>query len=68
MQRRHFLDTAKVTNYSVKRAEHILDEMLEKVDRVIQKVSDNLPNKFPSKIYRPIFEGMKLAKSKIQKK
>jgi len=67
IQRRHFLNTAKIANYSVQRAEHIIDEMLDKVDEVIQHVSDNLPNKFPSKIYKPIFEGMQEAKHRILK-
>ncbi len=67
IQRRHFLDTAKVANYSVQKAEKILDEMLEKVDTVIQQVSDRLPNKFPSKIYKPVFDGMLLAKHRILK-
>ena len=35
IQRRHFLSTAEIGNYSVQRAEHIIDEMLGKVDEVI---------------------------------
>jgi len=67
IQRRHFLSTADIANYSVQKAEQIMDEMLNKVDAVIERVSDKLPKKFPSKIYKPIFEGMRLAKRKIQK-
>ncbi len=67
MQRRYFLETAKSANYSVQRAEDILDEMLEKVERVIEQVSDNLPKRFPSKIYQPVFDGMLLAKRKLLK-
>lgn len=65
MQRRHFLNTAKIANYSTQRAEEILNEMLYKVDMVVEKVSDNLPSKFPRKIYQPIFKGMQLAKRKL---
>lgn len=67
IQRRHFLNTANIANYSVQRAEEIIDEMLEKVDEIIQRVSNKLPEKFPSKIYKPIFEGMQLARRRILK-
>jgi serine/threonine-protein kinase HipA len=67
IQRRHFLTTAKISHYSIQSAEQIIDEMLRKVDAVIQEVSDNLPKRFPSKIYKPIFAGMQLAKNKLLK-
>ncbi len=62
---RHFLSMAKNANYSPERAEDIINNMLDKVDHVIEKVSDQLPSKFPKKIYSPIFEGMKFAKNKL---
>lgn len=65
MQRRHFLSMAKTANYSTQQAEKILDDMLEKVDAVIEQVSDQLPKRFPRKIYEPIFKGMKVAKNKL---
>lgn len=65
IQRRHFLTTAQKAHYSVQKAEHILDDMLARVDTVIQQVSDKLPPQFPSKICQPIFEGMQLAKRRI---
>ena len=65
IQRRHFLSMAKIANYSTEKAEQILDDMLKKVETVIEKVSDNLPSRFPSKIYKPIFEGMRFAKNKL---
>jgi serine/threonine-protein kinase HipA len=64
-QRRHFSETAKFVNYSVKRAEQILDEMLDQIDFVIQTVSEKLPPAFPQKISGPIFEGLQLAKNKF---
>jgi len=67
LQRRYFLETAKAVNYSPIRAEQILDEMLEKIDMVIQTVSRKLPKKFPSKISEPIFEGIFLLKHKLLK-
>jgi serine/threonine-protein kinase HipA len=66
MQRRYFLETAKIVNYSVERTQAILDDMLERVDSVIEQVSAKLPKKFPGKIAQPIFDGMRLVKSKIK--
>jgi serine/threonine-protein kinase HipA len=68
IQRRHFLQAAKNANYSVRFAELILDEMLEKVDSVIQTVSAKLPRKFPNKIAQPIFDGMRAIQQKLLKK
>lgn len=64
--RRHFLSTAKDANYSVKRAEELLDEMLAKVDTVIDTVSKKLPDNIPSHIYEPIFEGMIKTRDRLQ--
>ena len=58
---------AKAANYSVQRAEEILDSMLNKIDLVIEQISDKLPTQFPSKIYKPIFAGLKIAKAKLEK-
>lgn len=66
VQRRYFLDTAKAVHYSVDRAETILDEMLQKVDEVIEQVAAALPENFPKKISQSIFDGMRLAKSKLK--
>lgn len=66
-QRRHFLKTAKSANYSVEKAEIILDEMLNQVDDVINKLSAQLPNSFPKKISQSIFNGMQLMKQRLTK-
>ncbi len=58
LKKRHFLETAKATNYSVDRARAILEDMLRRVDSVIQHVSSNLPHHFPRSVSEPIFEGM----------
>ncbi|TAK79163.1 MAG: type II toxin-antitoxin system HipA family toxin, partial [Gammaproteobacteria bacterium] len=65
IQRRHFLETAKAVGYSVERAESILDEMLEKVDGVIDHLSRQLPKDFSNKISQPVFEGMLVVKRKL---
>jgi len=67
IQRRHFIKTAKAANYSIGKAEAILDEMLSKVDDVIQKVSVLLPHTFPRQISQSIFDGMRLMKQRLAK-
>lgn len=67
IHRRHFLETAKTVNFSLERAETILDEMLQQVDAVIKKVSTGLPKKFPSNISQPIFDGLRLMSQKLRK-
>lgn len=58
-QRRHFLSTAKAVQYSQKRAEAILDEMIGQVEVVISQVIRDLPAGFPEAISEPIFSGMR---------
>lgn len=67
LQRRHFLDMAKSSNYSVERAESILNNTLEKVDTVIEEVSSKLPRYFPKYISQSIFKGMQFAKNRLSK-
>lgn len=65
IKRVDFLETAKHIHYSVERAEAILDDMLARVDTVIQQVSANLPQAFPKHVSEPIFEGMRFMKNKL---
>lgn len=67
IQRRHFLETARAVNYSPERAEALLDEMLQQVDSVIEKVTAKLQKKFPKNISHSIFEGMQSMKRKLEK-
>lgn len=68
LQRRHFIETAKTVHYSPEKAEALLDEMLAKVDIVIQQVSAKLPPEFPLHIAKPIFKGMIFMKQKLMQK
>jgi serine/threonine-protein kinase HipA len=43
----------------MEKAETILDEMLSKVDNVIEEITSQLPNTFPKKISQSIFDGMR---------
>lgn len=65
IRRDHFIETAKYANYPADVAETILDEMLEKVDSVIEKVAAELPKQFPSHIAQPIFDGMRAMRDKL---
>lgn len=65
LERGHFLETAKAIHYSVERAEAILDDMLARVDIVIQQVASHLPLNFPKGISEPIFEGIRQVKKKL---
>jgi len=67
IQRRHFIGTAKAIRFSTERAEIILDEMLEQVESVIEKISAQLPDKFPALIAQSIFDGMILMKKRLMK-
>ncbi|MBI5448025.1 MAG: type II toxin-antitoxin system HipA family toxin [Gammaproteobacteria bacterium] len=67
IQRRHFLSMASHTNYSIQRANELIDEMLMKVDSVVEQVASNLPNNLPTGIAQPIFDGMLLTKRKLLK-
>lgn len=66
IQRRHFLSMAKAANYSVRRADDLLNETLNKVDSIINKISATLPNGFPKKISQPIFEGIMMAQKRLK--
>ena len=64
-QRRHFISTAKVVNFSPERAEVILDDILNRVDSVIEKVKSILPDTFPKTISEAIFNGMKSMQARL---
>lgn len=65
MQHRHFIETANAVNYSVDKAEHLLHEMLQQTDSVIESIAKKLPATFPQNISDPIFEGLRKAKQKL---
>jgi serine/threonine-protein kinase HipA len=66
IQPRHFISTAKAINFSPKKAELILKEMLEKANRVAAEVAGRIPEGFPTHISEPILQGMiSLAKKQL---
>ncbi len=66
IQRRHFIGAAKAANFSVEKAEIILNEMLSKVEDVIDEVTLKLPTTFPKQIAQSVFDGMKLMKQRLR--
>jgi len=67
IQRRHFIETAKAVNFPAEKAENILDEMLAKVDAVVEQVAGKLASDFPQNISQPIFSGMRAMKKKLER-
>lgn len=67
LQRRYFLEMAKSVNYSTDTAAIILEEMLWRVESVIDLVSKTIPKEFPKSISQPIFDGIWQAKQKLEK-
>ena len=65
IQHRHFLTTAKAAHFSMRRAELLLNQMLDQLDDVIKKVSNQIPRDFPSVITESIFNGMKKAREQL---
>ncbi|MDF1757604.1 MAG: type II toxin-antitoxin system HipA family toxin [Legionellaceae bacterium] len=65
IQKRHFIETAKYTQYSQSRAETIFDQVINSIDSVINEVSAQLPKNFPKKISQPIFKGMRNFKERM---
>jgi serine/threonine-protein kinase HipA len=60
IQPRHFISTAKAINFSQKKAELILKEMLEQANHVAKEVVGRIPEGFPTYISEPILQGMVL--------
>jgi len=56
---RHFVSTAKKAQFSQKMAQGAVDEMLGRVEEVIDHVSQEVPDTFPDRVITPIFEGMR---------
>lgn len=66
IQPRHFISTAKAIDFSPKRAESVLKEMLEQANHVAEEVAERIPEGFPIHISEPILQGMlSLAKKQL---
>jgi serine/threonine-protein kinase HipA len=65
MLHRHWLSTAKKCHFPVDEIEKIIAEVLDQLDRVIDQVSNQLPETFPDAVAGPIFSGMRNARDKL---
>jgi serine/threonine-protein kinase HipA len=66
LQPRHWLAMAEYCRFPKEHMQLIMDEVMDKMDHVIQQVTEQLPDNFPVHIASPIFAGMKKIKAKMQ--
>jgi serine/threonine-protein kinase HipA len=57
IQKRHWVETARACGAGSMMTE-IITEVLEQLPGVIDRVSEQLPESFPKKLSRSLFEGM----------
>lgn len=62
---RHFLATAKAVGFDKTEMENILQEMSASVDKVIERVTYQLPDDFPIKIRTTILDGLKARSARL---
>lgn len=65
IQKRHFIETAKYAQYSKAKAVQIVEDVIDRIDSVIDEVSAQLPMHFPDSIAQPIFNGMRVFKKRM---
>ncbi|MEX1222319.1 MAG: type II toxin-antitoxin system HipA family toxin [Idiomarina sp.] len=63
--RRHFLNTAKESEFSQTKMNEIISRMCCQVDDVIEQVQNDLPDDFPEHVSGPIFDGMRARKERL---
>ena len=65
IERRHFNAMAPQFGYG-KDAEPIIRRLIERTDDVIEQVLARLPTGFPQQVADAVFQGLKLARGKLQ--
>lgn len=60
IQLRHWLSTAKMSNFPVKSMQEIIDDVFDNMLSVIDDVSATLPKNFPTEVAAGIFSGMRM--------
>ena len=65
---RHWFDEAKKVDFPETEMQSIIDTTLNKIDSVIENVSSHLPAEFPSEIATSVFDGIRIAAGKFNKK
>ena len=64
-QKRYFLTTAKASRVLEDEAESWIEEIIDNIDNVINKIESKLPKEFPAAIAESIFNGMRRAKDQL---
>jgi serine/threonine-protein kinase HipA len=62
---RHWLSTAHTCRFPTDEMETIIQDLLEKMDMVIEQVAGELPASFPGDVAQSIFDGMKSVRSRL---
>jgi len=62
---RHWLATAKTCRFPTDEMAAVIDDVLERMDDVIDQVTGHLPATFPDAVAGPIFAGMRRARAKM---
>ncbi len=65
IQLRHWLAMSDKCNFPQENMQAIIDDVFDKMDEVIDKVSKSLPLQFPTHISEPIFDGMRKIKKRV---
>lgn len=65
MNRRHWLATAKRSNFPEDEMTQIIEIIFGEMDRVVEQVGSILPQGFPDEVATPIFEGMRNARARM---
>ncbi|GKX34142.1 MAG: hypothetical protein MnENMB40S_17600 [Rhizobiaceae bacterium MnEN-MB40S] len=52
--RRHFLESAKQARMSIKIANGLIDEMVERAEQALEAISETLPKRFPEEIHESV--------------
>ncbi len=65
IQLRHWLSMADKCKFPQENMQAIIDEIFDKMEEVISKVTQLLPSNFPAHISDPIFEGMRKVKKRV---
>jgi serine/threonine-protein kinase HipA len=66
VQRRHFNTMALKCSYGAS-AEPLIQRLIDETPRVIERVSAELPERFPARVAERIFKGLKSSAAKLEK-
>lgn len=62
---RHWMETAHTCRFPEDEMEVVISDLLNRMDEVLQSVTDQLPPSFPADVGGPILDGMKEARDRL---